>query len=201
MGLLIMDWLGKLKEYAPSIASAVLTGGTTLPQLAFKAIKDATGIDMKSETDLKSFVESANPEQLIAMKRANHDYDIKKAELKVELRKVESEELETVNKTIRVESSSDDWFVRRWRPFYGYCVAVSWAIQMIGFTGVLLYTAVKNPTLLSALVSQMAVLLGSLITLWGIALAVLGVSIHKRSQDKQKAPKENGGLIKSLLSK
>ena len=107
-------------------------------------------------------------------------------------------QLEIVNATMREETKSEDAFVRRWRPFYGYCVAISWLIQMIGFTFVFGYTSIVNPDKLMLVIQQFAVLSGSLIALWGIALAVLGVSVHKRSLDKQTNLE---GSAKGLLSK
>lgn len=106
--------------------------------------------------------------------------------------------LETVNVTMRNESNSEDAFVRRWRPFYGYAVAISWAIQMVGFTVMFVFVAIDEPKELPSLVQQFALLSGSLVTLWGIALAVLGVSVHKRSLDKQTGLEKQA---KSLLSK
>ena len=107
--------------------------------------------------------------------------------------------LETINATIRSEHNSGDPFVRRWRPFYGYAVAVSWAAQMIGFTFMFVYVAISNPDGLAALVSQFAMLSGSLVALWGIALAVLGVSVHKRSQDKQPDAARSKGILGKLF--
>jgi len=110
----------------------------------------------------------------------------------------QTKQLEIVNQTMRNESNSEDGFVRRWRPFYGYCVAASWAIQMIGFTVMFGYTTIAKPENLSNVVQQFALLSGSLVSLWGIALAVLGVSVHKRSLDKQAGLEQKG---KTLLNK
>ena len=109
--------------------------------------------------------------------------------------------LETVNKTIRNESNSDDPFVRRWRPFYGYCVSISWFVQMIGFAFVFIYVSITNPKELSGIIQQFAVLSGTLIGLWGIALTVLGVSVHKRSKDKAVGEQKAPGLIKTLIDR
>lgn len=92
--------------------------------------------------------------------------------------------LETVNVTMRNESNSEDPFVRRWRPFYGYAVSISWAIQMIGFSYMFIYVSITSPDNLPMLVQQFAILSGALVSLWGIALGVLGISVHKRSKDK-----------------
>jgi len=80
-----MNWLNKLKEYAPSIASAVLTGGATLPQLAMKAISDATGSPIASPDDIKQVIDNATPEQMIALKQADNSFTIRMKELDNEL--------------------------------------------------------------------------------------------------------------------
>ena len=117
-------------------------------------------------------------------------------EILIACQQAEENKLRIVNETMRNESNSQDAFVRRWRPFYGYAVAISWAVQMMGFTFMFVYVGIKSPEQLPTLVQNFALLSGSLITLWGIALAVLGVSVHKRSKDKQITPIENGtGVI------
>jgi len=108
--------------------------------------------------------------------------------------------IKTINETIRSEHNSHDPFVRRWRPFYGYAVASSWFIQMTGFTVMFVFVAISEPKELPALVQQFAVLSGSLLTLWGVALAVLGVSVHKRSLDK-KQNLESKGFFHKLMGK
>lgn len=88
-----MDWLSKLKEYAPSIASAILSGGATLPQLALKAISDATGASISNEDDLASYVSSASPEAMLKIKQANNAFKIRMRELDVELEQSELKDL------------------------------------------------------------------------------------------------------------
>lgn len=80
-----MDWLDKLKDYAPDIAAAVLSGGATLPQLAMKAIADATGKDITDEQSLASFVGDASPEIMLKVKQANNSFTIRMRELDNEL--------------------------------------------------------------------------------------------------------------------
>jgi hypothetical protein len=80
-----MDWLDKLKEYAPDIATAVLTGGATLPQLAIKAIADATGNEISTQDDLQRAVESASPKMMLKITQANNQFKIKMRELDNEI--------------------------------------------------------------------------------------------------------------------
>ena len=76
-----MNWLKKLKQYAPDIATAVLTGGATLPQLAIKAIADATGNEVSTQDELQKAVESASPEMMIKITQANNQFKIRMREL------------------------------------------------------------------------------------------------------------------------
>lgn len=80
-----MKWLDKLKEYAPDIAAAVLSGGATLPQLALKAVSDVVGKDLTDEDGLSSFVATASPEVMLKIKQANNSFKIRMRELDVEL--------------------------------------------------------------------------------------------------------------------
>ena len=93
---------------------------------------------------------------------------------------------------MRTEALSDDPFVRRWRPFFGYVVAVSWGCLMFAAGYVIVDDPAKAPSVLSAI--------GALTGMWGIALAVLGVSVYQRSKDKQASAGMAGpGLFGSAL--
>lgn len=97
----------------------------------------------------------------------------------------ETARLGEINRTIRAEAASNDAYVRRWRPTYGYAAAFTWSAQMIALMIIVGYVVVKAPTSASTVISALAGLLGPLMVLWGVALSILGVSIAKRSQDKQ----------------
>ena len=71
-----MDWTKKLLEYAPDIAAAVFSGGATLPALAIKAIKDATGEDVTNEKDVKRVIENLTPEQELKLTSANNTFKV-----------------------------------------------------------------------------------------------------------------------------
>lgn len=85
-----MDWLNKLKEYAPDIAAAIVSGGATLPALAVKAVRDAVGDEsITTESALANFVEAANPDTMLKVKQANNSFMIRMRELDVELDQAE----------------------------------------------------------------------------------------------------------------
>lgn len=97
--------------------------------------------------------------------------------------------LEIVNATMRAEFASQDDYVRRWRPYWGYMTARAWMLQIVMLAvvvvGAVVATIKGQATAVNALLDGAAALVGALTVQWGIALAVLGVSVAKRSQDKQ----------------
>lgn len=84
--------------------------------------------------------------------------------------------LEQINTTMRSEAASEDWYVRRWRPTFGYAVAATWAATMGAVSWAIVAEPAQSPAIIAALVNTSPI--------WGIALGVLGVAVVKRSQDK-----------------
>lgn len=94
-----MDWLTKLKDFAPDIATAVLTGGASLPSLAIKAVSEAMGVDIKSEDALGKAIEAATPEQMFKMKQANNSFKLRMQELANEMSIAELGDVQNARKT------------------------------------------------------------------------------------------------------
>ena len=88
---------------------------------------------------------------------------------------------------MQVEATSNDAYVRRWRPTYGYLTAFAWFAMMLGSSAAIFWTTVKNPTEAPVIIAALGTALSQSSMLWGIALAVLGVSVHCRSKDKKTA--------------
>lgn len=82
-----------------------------------------------------------------------------------------------VNETLRTEILSQDQYVRRMRPTFGYLMAITWALQMGGLSYVIVFHTEKAAQLMHGM--------ASLSTIWAVGLSVLGVYIYKRSSDKQ----------------
>jgi len=186
--LLIPIAMTLAKQFLPSLIGKL--AGDDAEKVAEKIVghaKEVTGKD-----DPQAALESlqANPELLLQYKEKLIDLQV--AELEEDTKR-----LKAVNETMQEEAKSTDSFVRRWRPFYGYCVATSWFIQMTLFSIALAYTIMNNPTQLPAVITALAGIFTALAGLWGIALAVLGISVHQRSKDKQTAaghPPQQGVL-------
>ena len=102
------------------------------------------------------------------------------------LAQMQSEELKTtlsqINQTIRAEIVSQDKYVRRMRPTFGYLMALTWAAQMFGIAYIIIFDTERAGTVMAAM--------GSLSAIWGIGLSVLGIYVYKRSDDKKRIPPE-----------
>jgi hypothetical protein len=89
--------------------------------------------------------------------------------------------LAQVNASLRAEIRSEDWYVRRWRPTFGYAMAITWTATMAAIAWAIVAEPVQAPAIIAALVNTSPI--------WGIALGVLGVAVVKRSQDKAGWPR------------
>ena len=85
--------------------------------------------------------------------------------------------LSEINQTLRTELVSDDKYVRRMRPTFGYLMAVTWAAQMLGIAYVIVFDTSRAGIILNAM--------SSLSAIWAVGLSVLGIYVYKRSEDKK----------------
>jgi len=175
-----------LAQFVPGLTRLLM--GDKAANVAEKVVSAATTI---AGTD--------NPQQAIEYLQANQELQLK---LQQELNHIviaeleaETKQLQTINTTMRVEATSTDWFVRRWRPFFGYIVSLTWGWLMFSL-GILI---MREPDKAPAVIAAMAGLTG----MWGIALAVLGISVNKRSQDKCVAAGQTPppGIIATVTNK
>lgn len=84
---------------------------------------------------------------------------------------------EQVNESLRAEVASNDKYVRRMRPTFGYLMAFTWAAQMFAIAYVIVFRTQDTAYVLQAM--------ESLGMIWGIGLSVLGVYVYKRSEEKR----------------
>jgi len=166
----MMPVLMGLAQFVPGLAR--IFGGDKAGDVAdtvLNVAQDITGTGNANDAIAKI---NNDPELQLKLQQAMTPIVV--AELEAETRKLES-----VNATMRAESQSQDKFVRRWRPFFGYIVGIAWGLQMLAISIVI----VIEPTKAAKLITAMS----GLSVIWGVALSVLGISVHKRSQDKSVA--------------
>lgn len=98
-----------------------------------------------------------------------------------EMARLRSAEVQTnlaeTNASLRAEIASDDKFVRRMRPTFGYLMALTWAAQMLAIAYVIIFKTAQAGALITAM--------SSLSAIWGVGLSVLGIYVYKRSEDKK----------------
>ncbi|MFW6021780.1 MAG: 3TM-type holin [Guyparkeria sp.] len=152
-------------------------------------VASALGVDETPDA-VASAIE-ADPKALERIKQMEIDHRETLERLRLES---ETTRLAEVNKTMRAEATSEDPYVRRWRPTFGYMVALSWAAIVIAIA----WSIAIEPEQ-AGVVSQVV---AAVTPMFSVALAVLGINVHKRSQDKQVAAGQTPrGLIGSLTDK
>lgn len=82
-----------------------------------------------------------------------------------------------VNQSLRAEISSEDKYIRRMRPTFGYLMAFTWGVQMFGIAYVIIFKTAQAALVLEGM--------AALSTIWAVGLSVLGIYVYKRSEDKK----------------
>lgn len=84
---------------------------------------------------------------------------------------------EQVNESLRAEIASDDAYVRRMRPTFGYIIAATWGAQMMAVAYVMVFDTIQANMVINAMQSMG--------TIWTVGLSVLGIYVYKRSEEKK----------------
>ena len=124
------SWIDKLKDYAPSIAAAVFSGGATLPQLAAKMISDATGVKVSTAAEAEKVINAATPDQLLAIKKVDNQHAVEMA--RIELGAI-VELSRTQNDVNKIEAESSSILKSGWRPMVGWVCVAGTAWQYVLF--------------------------------------------------------------------
>ena len=119
--------------------------------------------------------------------KALAEFQVRMRDLEVRALEEETKRLEGVNATMRAEYASDDKFVKRWRPVFGYCMAATWVLQVVGTVGAMIYAIVCEPTGAANILKGVAEANAAMGAMWTVGLSVVGVSVWKRSEDKKTA--------------
>ncbi|MGB1360812.1 MAG: 3TM-type holin [Alphaproteobacteria bacterium] len=113
-------------------------------------------------------------EALAKVTTAPDDKNISKSLAKIS--KHNGDKIKYINQSIVQEINSNDKYVRRMRPTFGYIMAVSWFIQMI----VISISVFNDPATAGEIIRSYA----ELSMMWSVGLSVLGVYVYKRSNEK-----------------
>lgn len=96
----------------------------------------------------------------------------------------DTKQMAEINATMRAEVTSNSLYKSGWRPGFGWALLFTWTIQSIAIMAIIGYVVVKSPNDLGGVLTGISSILGPVSVMWGVALAILGININKRSQDK-----------------
>lgn len=166
-----MDW----KDISGAVAKAAPILGLALGGPVGGAVGGlvSAALGVEAEPDKVHAALAADPQALVKLRELEKSHE---RELRAMVIQGESNRLAEVNATMRAEATSGDRFVSRWRPTFGYLMALTWAAQMFALAWTIVHDAAAAPHVISAM--------ASLGTIWSVGLAVVGVSVWKRSADK-----------------
>lgn len=146
--------LNLVRTVAPSLASAV---GGPLAGMAVRTISDALlGKPDGTEAELAEAAARATPEQLLALKKAEHDFAVKMRELDIDLERIANADRDSARNR---EVKTKDWTPR-----------VLAALITVGYFGALFYM-LRNGLPQHGGSEAMLVMLGTLGTAWGGVVA------------------------------
>lgn len=175
-----MDWSdlkGVVSKAAPLLGT--LLGGPAGGAVG-ALVSQALGADDDSPEAVHRALQQ-DPQALVRIRELEMTHA---AELRRMVIDAETQRLGEVNQTMRAEAASTDAYVRRWRPTFGYAVALTWVLQTAGIVAGVIY-AITKPDQADNIIRAVSDLAGALALQWSVALAVLGINVSKRSQDKQ----------------
>ena len=174
-----------LKQGLPLLAGAIHPGFG----VAAKLVASEIGGDPQSPDELARRLESADAASIARLKALE---ERNRHELERLVIENETARMTEINRTMRVESRSNDPYVRRWRPTLGYIFAIEMALLFGGLFYVVVFRTDKAIEIITA-----AANLGWII---GVQAAVLGVSVVQRSNDKKVAAGQPTGLVNGLAN-
>jgi hypothetical protein len=193
MGIPLLPIALGLAKLVPSIAG--LLKGSDAEAQAQKVLDIAQTVTGTSEPQLAVKALESDPSMLVQYQEAllNHALAMRQADVA---------QLDVVNQTIRAELASKDPYNSRWRATFGYCVAYSWFMLFFGIVFSIVYVVCSDPKQMGIVGTAIAEVMGSMVILWGVALPILGVSITKRSEDKQtSAGLPTTGILDSIFKR
>lgn len=172
-----MDWLKKIAGYAPDIAAAIATGGTSvIASTALRiAAQEMTGIPGSSIDDVANAVRNATPEQMAALTIANNNF-------LVQMRTLDVQQIGMVNQTMQSETKSEHWCQYGWRPFWGFASAIAF-IGLVVIIGILAYQAIAKGN--QNAMTMIPQIISASTMLFGIPAAILGVASWHRGKEKR----------------
>ena len=176
----------RLASFLPSVGGALgtLIGGPagavvgTGAGKALQAIAEFFGVEPTKEAVSQAVI-GASPDQMIQLQIRLKELDTQSELERLKLREKELANrirtLESINATMRIEATSESWWQRGWRPYWGFMSANCFVAQFVW----MFYMVATGRG------GQIAPVISALAAIWPFALAVLGVATWQRDQVKK----------------
>jgi hypothetical protein len=170
--------IGLAASVAPSLVG--MFAGDEAEELAGKVADAAKAVTGADSEEAAAQALQADPELLAEFRRHLADVELERY-------REDTKRLRAVNRTMGAEYGSNDAYVRRWRPTFGYAVALSWVVLFLALAAGAVWAVVARPQDAGAIIAALGQMVSATGMLWSVALAVLGVSVWQRSKDKRAA--------------
>lgn len=170
-----MNTLEVIKAALPWIGTAISGpfGG-----VAASFLGDKLGLTSATIDTVKSVLQGMTPEKLAELKIHDDDFAFKMAQLGYDqlyrLEQLNTQQTDSVNKTMQAESASEHWPTYSWRPAIGF--AVAWNLWVGSIIVLLAYTI--RPELVPKVPEMLTALAG----LNAVALPILGIASYFRGK-------------------
>lgn len=185
-----MKWsdLGaKVASAGAQVLGGLISGGPVGAGLAaVRVVATELGVphaEAESDPSVLAHALDRDPKVAARLREIESAERVRLRELSAELAKAElladRDRIDAVNETIRAELASPSGYRAGWRPAFGYLLAISWGWVMFAIGFLLIERPADAPAAITAV--------ANLFPMWSVALAVVGVSVIKRTEDKRVA--------------
>lgn len=149
----------------------------------------ASALGVEAEPEEVRRVLEANPDRVQDLRDLESENQQRLRQLLLE---AETQRLFATNAEVRARLASGDRFKGYWRPLFGYIVAFTWGLIMVAVAVIMVREPAEG-------VEKVLNGLEDLSVMWAVALAILGINVAKRSQDKALAfGKEAEGMLSGV---
>lgn len=164
MGINFKDALSEVAKIAPTVATAL--GGAGAGAVA-SMVTNLLGIDATNPADLVAA--TRNPEMVAKLKQLDQEHE--REMLSIHLQ-AETQQMQSVNETMRAELQAEGFWRTGWRPYIGWVMGTCFLLIAIA----LCWIVVQDPSMLNEVMATMMTLIGAM-------AAVQGINIRSRSNE------------------
>lgn len=186
-----------LAEFVPDVVKWI-TGDDKDESIANKVLDVAKTVTGKeSEIDALDSIKS-NPSIALEYQKAVMADSHIKDKIELEKYKEDTKRLESINKTMQIETNSKNWWSSAWRPFIGFITGISFFVAVV-WIGIITHQAIIEKDFNA--INMIPSLIFNITTLFGVPCTILGIAAHHRGVEKRTKAADFIKMPKELLQK